>query len=298
VVSRYGGVEVEVNEKGLRGPPIDYTRAAGTLRVLWLGDSVTVGYGLPRWDAAYPYQVEPLLEKATGRTVETVNAAIDGWSPWQHHAWMRREGFRYQPDLVVVGFVLNDVTEKFSLARFGGNEEGHQLSLTTSRLQRLVGDTALGFTVRRIGARLRFGADPQAGARQREVLDVRAIVDHPERSDVRHAWDVTLEELRALFDGFEERGVRAALVVFPYTFQFVDPARAGAPQAIVRRFADERGLAVLDLLPAMADRMAAEGVSPDAWFFDQNHPTERGSVVVAELIEDFLVREELVGRAP
>ena len=41
--------------------------------------------------------------------------------------FLRKEGIKYDPDLVVLSFVLNDVTEKFGLIRFGGSRLGFQL---------------------------------------------------------------------------------------------------------------------------------------------------------------------------
>ena len=35
-------------------------------------------------------------------------------------AWLERAGWSYEPDLIVVGFVLNDLTELLSLVRYGG----------------------------------------------------------------------------------------------------------------------------------------------------------------------------------
>lgn len=64
--------------------------------------------------------------------VETINASVSGYSPWQQAIYLQNEGLRYAPDVVVVAFVLNDATEKFELLRFGGAWEGWQLSRSFS----------------------------------------------------------------------------------------------------------------------------------------------------------------------
>jgi lysophospholipase L1-like esterase len=292
--ARWAGVEIEINAKGLRGPELPYEKPPGVARIVWLGDSVTFGFRIDAWHKTFPFQVEPALEAATGRTLETVNGAVDGWSQWQQAAWLAGEGARYAPDLVVVCFVLNDVTEKFGLERFGGSGEGFQLSQTATWVDAWFGRSAVVHYARRLGARLRFGADTQRGAMREELLNVKALVEDPERADVREAWRITLEELTALFDWCEANDVRGALVVFPFTFQFDAAERLAAPQALLRDFAAARELPFFDLLGPLGAWLAREGAAPDALFLDEDHLTERGNQVVAALLADFVAREQLL----
>src|SRR5262245_49257482 len=128
VDAEWGHVRVEINAKGLRGPEVAWEKPDGVFRVLYLGDSVTFGYGIERVEDTYPYLVGAELERRLGRPVETVNSGVGGWSPWQQYEYLRREGLRYQPDLILVGFVLNDVTETLSLIPFGGQDYGWDLA--------------------------------------------------------------------------------------------------------------------------------------------------------------------------
>jgi lysophospholipase L1-like esterase len=296
VRGRWAGVEVEINAKGVRGPELPYEKPAGVRRVVWLGDSVTFGFRIEGFEKTFPFRVEPALEATTGVPIETVNGAVDGWSQWQQAGWLESEGVRYAPDLVIVGFVLNDVTEKFGLQRFGGSGEGFQLSQTATWMDEWFGRSAVLHFVRRIGARLRFGADTQGGAKREQLLDVQALAEHPERPDVREAWRVTFEELTRLFDWCDEHGVAAALVVFPFTFQFDAPERLDAPQTLLREFAAARDLPFFDLLAPLGAWLDRENAAPDALFLDEDHLTERGHAVVAELLGEFIAREQLLAR--
>ncbi len=294
--ARWFGSEIEVNAKGLRGPELPYPKPQGTKRILWLGDSVTIGYRLASWRESFPYLVEAALERAPGLELETINGAVDGYSPWQHAAWLAREGVRYDPDLVIVCFVLNDVTEKLELVRFGGSGEGFQLAHTANRLEERIGDIAILHYSREILARLRFGADAQRGAREQEILEVETLAREPDRADVSKAWQTTLDELREIFATCRERRIRSALVAFPFTFQFRAVKRLSAPQRVLESFAQEAGIPYLDLLPPMRRRIQSEGAVLTEWFFDEDHPTARGNQVAAELILDFLEREGLLSR--
>jgi hypothetical protein len=115
----WGGVRVSINARGMRGPALDHEKPEGTLRILFLGDSVTFGYGVERDEDLFAQGVGRELTRRLGRPVEIVNAGVGGYSPWQQALFFEREGVRYAPDLVVVGFVLNDVTEKLALGSSG-----------------------------------------------------------------------------------------------------------------------------------------------------------------------------------
>jgi lysophospholipase L1-like esterase len=295
--SEWGHVRIEVNAKGLRGPEVGYARTSGALRILYLGDSVTIGFGIERVADTYPYLVADRLTRALGTRVETVNSAVEGWSPWQELAYLRREGLRYQPDLIVVGFVLNDVTEKFSLARFGGSDEGFQLARSArSRLDAWLSHSAIASFAREGIAQFRFGRDVFIGATRYDAAEVQWLAANARSDRLAQAWRLTFADLAGIFDTAAEYGARAALLVFPYSFQLEDPDGTRAPQAMLAEFAEARGVPQLDLLPAL---LAAARAAPDAagrpdvrgLYLDPCHLSVRGLTAVADAIAEFLERQ-------
>jgi len=288
VKDSWGGVPVTINNKGLRGPEVSYDRTPSVPRILYLGDSVTFGYQLESYRQSFPYRIEELLESRGEGPVETVNAGVGGYSPWQHHVYLASEGKRYRPDLVVVSLVLNDVTEKMSLVRFGGDSIGWQLAHSAN--------TAGGWLARKLAIyrlagqvyrRVRFGADPYQGAVAREVRFVRDLVEKPESPRVQKAWDITLQNLARLTRYCQDNQLPVVLVVFPYTFQFSHPDRPAVPQQILQSFAEEAEVPLLDLLPAMEEYCASHDCTPPDLFLDANHLSPRGGQAVAEMIVTF-----------
>ena len=85
---------------------------------------MTFGYRLKSYKQTFPYLIENLLEDKSVYEVETINSGVGSYSPWQEYTFFSTEGIKYEPDLVVVSFVLNDVTEKLGLKMFGGEGEG------------------------------------------------------------------------------------------------------------------------------------------------------------------------------
>jgi lysophospholipase L1-like esterase len=295
----WDGVPVEVNAKGLRGPELDYARRPGVARILYLGDSVTVGYLLPSHAQSYPYLTAERLQRMGGRTIETVNGAVNGYSTWQEVRWLEREGLGYQPDLIVLGFVLNDVAGELEALRGWRHTASKQLALSVSSgIDRIANYSALAALARQAALTLRFGRNVRGGAEREELFGVRMLVADPERPDVREAWAVTRGDLDRLATLCRRRHIRLCLVVFPYAFQ-VGVARGGDdPQRRLLEFGRQLGIPALDLLPVLRARAKDDGLAPADYFLDDDHPSLLGSAVVADVLADFIVAQRLLPDLP
>jgi lysophospholipase L1-like esterase len=99
------GTDVSVNSAGFRGrePSAD---DEGRRRIVVLGDSITFGNDLPA-DAAYPSRLEARLSAHDPRW-EVLNFGVGGYDTVQEVALFERRGLRFRPELVVVGYSLND----------------------------------------------------------------------------------------------------------------------------------------------------------------------------------------------
>ena len=96
------------NSRGLRDREFPYERAPGEFRILCLGDSFTWGQMVPA-NTAYPKLLERLLAERESMTrYSVINAGQLGWSTIHEAQWLRQEGVFYGPNVVLVGFFLND----------------------------------------------------------------------------------------------------------------------------------------------------------------------------------------------
>lgn len=102
-----------INSRGLRDREIDPARRKAGVRVLCLGDSFTWGWSVGN-DETYP----KILERELAG-VEAVNAGVCAWGTAQELVWLEREGFEYGPDVVTLGFYLNDFADNASDSMFG-----------------------------------------------------------------------------------------------------------------------------------------------------------------------------------
>lgn len=101
--------DFRTNSDRLRAPE-GYGRgekSRGTTRVLLLGDSFTIGWGLPEGDT-FAAKLEALAA-AEGRRIQAIPAGTEGYYTDQECLWLEQNVKSYAPDAVVVCPYANDV---------------------------------------------------------------------------------------------------------------------------------------------------------------------------------------------
>jgi lysophospholipase L1-like esterase len=108
------GTWVTTNSRGLREREIPLLKPAGTRRVIFVGDSVTFGAGV-RDEEPYARLLESAVNGGGAGPIETVNTGVVGYNTIQELARLEQAGLPYQPDVVVLTFVVNDLLETFTI---------------------------------------------------------------------------------------------------------------------------------------------------------------------------------------
>ena len=108
------GVWLTTNSRGLRERELPLAKPSGTRRVVFVGDSVTFGAGVED-DEPFPRLLEADVNASTAGPIETVNTGVVGYNTVQELARLEQAGLPYQPDVVVLTFVVNDLLETFSI---------------------------------------------------------------------------------------------------------------------------------------------------------------------------------------
>jgi hypothetical protein len=99
----------EVNSAGIRDGR-EYTVEKRKFRIEIIGDSIAYARGIPP-----PQTFARQLERRVAQDrelapVEVINLGVEGYSTVQEVETLRTKGLRYQPDLVIVQYFLNDET--------------------------------------------------------------------------------------------------------------------------------------------------------------------------------------------
>jgi hypothetical protein len=104
------GVLVETNSLGLREREYPVERVPGVHRIAVLGDSFTFGVGTEFTDT-YSKRLEAQLNRSSG-PFEVINFGVGGYNTVLELATWREQAARFKPDLVILGYVLNDTERR------------------------------------------------------------------------------------------------------------------------------------------------------------------------------------------
>jgi lysophospholipase L1-like esterase len=251
------------NSLGYRDLERSLAKPAGARRIVVLGDSFTWGAGVD-FDDTYAQRLERALSRRRGLPVEAVNLALPGFATADELAVLERQGFAYQPDLVLLGFVLNDAEDEASAEK---RREADWIR-TRSEAPPLWQRSEL---LRFVGLRLWATRE-----NRRRVADYLAMYQ-----DGAAGWGTvqrSLETMGALCRG---HGALLVVAIFPLFGNRLDE---GYPfdriHAKVAAAAQRAGARVVDLLPAYRG-LRSELLVVDA---EDEHPNEIAQRIAAKTL--------------
>ena len=102
-----------INHVSMRSPEFAEQPAPGTLRLLFVGDSVTYGTTYVTQDAIFPTRVAAELPAAVHQPVEVLNASAGGWGPGNEVAYLMSRG-TYHANVVLMVWNTGDFGQPFA----------------------------------------------------------------------------------------------------------------------------------------------------------------------------------------
>jgi hypothetical protein len=216
-----------ISSAGLRDREYALAKPPGVFRIVVIGDSIAYGFGIPQGDALAK-QLEDLLQSYRAvqpLRIEVLNLGVSGYNIDQIVENLRTRGLRWQPDLIVYAFCLNDPqADSFELDSLKAKLSPAASSYRTALLQggrRLLARSRLLLLVRfawqNVSAPQRTAATPQD--EQWQALRAGAYADYFSRLYTGAAL-ARLQRGVALLRGIShDAGVPLVSVVFPL---FVD----------------------------------------------------------------------------
>jgi hypothetical protein len=252
------------NSRGYRDLERTIAKPPGVRRVVSLGDSFAWGASV-EFEDAYPQRLERGLRRRRREAWQVVNLPLPGMNTVDEAAQLETEGLAYGPDVVLLGYVLNDsedenAAEARRAAEWAEPKEKPRGLLDRSALFRLV------------SARLWATAE-----NRRRVSGYKSMY-----ADDAPGWIAARAALRRMGGLCRERGVPFVVAIFPLFGNPLDD-RYPFPEihAKVAQAAAEAGAKVVDLLPAYRglrwDLLVVNGV-------DDEHPNEIAHRIAANVI--------------
>jgi len=111
-------IEIRTNAKGIRADEeFSYAKPAGVKRIVVLGDSFGMGYGVDLQDS-FTEQMRRLLQIKLKQKVEIINLSSSGYGTAEELLVLQHEGIRYQPDLVLLAWHKTDAEDNLRSGLF------------------------------------------------------------------------------------------------------------------------------------------------------------------------------------
>ena len=259
------GMPFFVNAKGIRGQELDYKRSQN-YRILYLGDSVTFGFMIENDRDTLPYKIEKIL-KDRNINVETINAGVCGYAPSQEYDYLIKEGIKYQPDLVIVSVVLNDVTDKIFFKKLGDNIAGFE-SLAQNNI----------FTHSRFLLLLKMLYVSKTKRKNYFTVN-KELCDDPQSDKFTKYLMQTKDDLTRIQNFCQSHNIKTLFVFFPCKYQLPRKPPLVTPQVILRE-----SLPFIDLYDCFYQVQHKQSIYRDFW-----HPTIEGNRIAAQEISSHLL---------
>lgn len=287
---------VRVNSRGLRGPEIPYAKPAGTYRVLVIGDSFTFGAQVEE-DQTFVARLGEYLRAEADRVgvntpeIETINAGVDGWNTHNELAWLKAEGVRYDPDLVILMYYTgNDPGENFdwakALKRNGVNAEPDPVPTMQELRKSLAGASAV-YTLFETGVVAKLVPLPAQTDLDTSPVRARRSMD-PDRKE--RGWEISGDLISQLRQFSDDRDFRLVVVGIPTVEHVMEPERSPTPIVAIARNA---GADVVDLLEPF---QATSSEFRDTLYFPKDkHWTPTGHALAAEHVAAEIVDSGFLG---
>jgi lysophospholipase L1-like esterase len=280
---------ITISSQSLRDREFAIPKPPGITRFVVVGDSVAAGLGVAVEDT-FAKQLEARFDPAD--QIEIVNGAVPDYSSGHEFAWLKAYGVQFQPDAVILAYVMNDPlpfvsppssdTDKFLIS---GNNFLVRTSAAYGGYLSWLGN--LGTRYAETGGRFRnsgvywtlaWRTDPDALA--------RLFADYPDEWMISwnpDAFAKNLEVLDQMVAFTRSEGIPLVLLIVPSDLQvnaqsFPPEVVMDAPQQGLIEWANGHQVCYIDPLSELREK------TQNDLFLDQTHLTVKGNTLLADIL--------------
>jgi lysophospholipase L1-like esterase len=241
------------DQYGMRSDPFPAVPQPGTLRILFVGDSVTYGTSHVDQSNIFSEIIRRDLPSIVHRPVEVLNASAGGWAPDNELSWVRSRGI-FHSDVVLLVLNSGDLGQPRANASDLGED-------TPSRRP----PTAISELWTRYLRHKLFHVAAKTDAGDAAVPNAEATIQS------------NLADLETFDNLVTSQHARFAIVYIPFRHEIPDPAAES--EVTLHGWAERHHVPLFDLTSAEASWPTAQ-IS-----IDGDHLNENGNRIVAAAIE-------------
>lgn len=307
-----------VNHLGLRGADVGPGKTRNVFRILMLGDSFTMGMGVPD-GKTFSVVLQDRLQSsgitAGGRRVEVLNAGVSSYTPVLSYLQFRRLQPIVQPDLVVLNFDVSDLMQEVAYRRHSrfsdsgeligisgfADDQGSAAATQIERLRsfvrrRMLLTRELLYWLERLrDSGLEATVDNTVRTPEADLLLHTLAADTQDRD---FQWANIEESVTSIQELCRENQIHFVMTQYPWGHQvseqewpegrkwFVRPTDHISDRSVqrVQQIASRLGVALLNAYPAFRAEKSGERL----YYDDDMHWTPAGHRLMAELLLEFL----------
>lgn len=271
-------VHHDVNPLGFRGPAFTQ-KPEGAFRLVCLGDSFTFGEGVRNEDI-YPEVAARQLRK-DGRQADACNLGVGGYNTTQSLGVLKRFGFDLKPDVVVLGYTLNDAEPPlFQIDSATGQPVRRDRE--ASVMAEADPKKPPGSGVYRLRLAQAFWNARQQRKLTRQTIEYYLSVNSPDGG----GWIESERALREMISQCREQGVPCIVVMFPLLFELSEEHPFKDIHRRVGEVVTGSGGHFIDLLPALIGQNPKDLIVHPT---DQ-HPNEKVHEIAGKLVAEEIRR--------
>lgn len=305
--------DYKLNSHGMRGPETTIAKPQGRKRILFVGDSFTLGFTVDDEKSFVRVLERDLREN--GHDVEALNGGTEGYSTDQELLFLQQVGKQFQPDYVVFAPYLNDVHQN-TIARYSIREKplfklaGADIAPSNLPLAKpaekswFARSTAIGNLVDLIRNPPKLDMIPRAG-KQWRLEDCPLLVESIPQID--EAWTMTAALVKKIAAETVAMGAKPIALVIPNRWEIHADAPLPVtlpgvsrgeldPSKPTNRFAaicQEAGFIVVDPRPKL---LAEAATGTKLYFMGQDfHFNADGFQLAAGALLERFVQPDLLG---
>lgn len=261
----YYGAIIKTNSLGFRDREYTIRKPDGKKRIVVLGDSFTLGWGVPL-DGVFSKVLERRLNEHENK-YEVINMGVGNYNTTMEVELFKWKGLGLGPDMAILMYFINDtepIPPQKSGFKYAIMKRSYFFSFLFDRLVRI---------------RSRFVKAFEWSSYYRSLYS-------PENSENLASNRESMRELVRLCD---ESDVKLLIVNIPEMHEFKDYQFVYATD-YVRRFAKESNVPFIDLLPAFS------AYAPESlWVSSEDpHANARAHSIIAQQIYEKILRDRML----
>ena len=257
---------IKINEKGIRDSNYDYDKK-DAYRILVLGDSFIMG-NFVKLNNTFTKLLEKKINQISNRKVEIISGSTIGWGTNSELMYLKTEGYKYNPDLVILAFFQNDYGNNImkSLFKVENNELKDNTPVKISKLKKIFYQCASlthfcslseEFIISNINLVKLASKSKISNYKETKFKDKNLFSKNPESITIK-----AVNKTMLLIDEIKRFSPNLFLISIPYKYQIDENLKKEfiiknnltdydmeLPQKYLNRYLEQKNIPYIDLLP-------------------------------------------------